>query len=378
MPSVRAWLLGALLAASGGPLSAQVIGVTKNTILIGQSAALTGGQAGFGTEIRDGALAYFEEVNRSGGIHGRRIRLVTVDDGGNENKAKENTERLIKEEKVFALFGYISRPSALAGAKIASEAKVPFFAPFSGTPALYKLDRYVFTIRANYNDELERMVDQLAATGVKRIAFVFLNDARQVNVPLVEKLLAKHGLKPAALIGVDRTSGEVAAQARELARVNPEAALALANNLPLTALIREARKLGNATQLWIVSFVDSKLMVKELGPLAQGQVFAQVVPLPTKATHYPIVTEYQKVYRRSFPKAEFTFTSLEGYIGAKTLVEGLKRAGPALTRERLIAGLEAMRSIDLGGFTIGFSNSNHNASQYVDLTIVSKEGIFFN
>jgi ABC-type branched-subunit amino acid transport system substrate-binding protein len=376
MLRIRALLLGFLLAASGGPLLAQV-GVTKNSILIGQSAAITGSQSGFGTEIRDGASAYFEEMNRIGGVHGRRIRLVTVDDGGNENKAKENTERLIKEEKVFALFGYISRPSALAGAKIASEAKVPFFAPFSGTPALYKLDRYVFTLRANYNDELQRMVDQLVATGIKRIAFVFLNDARQVNVPLVEKLLAKHGLKPAALIGVDRTSAEVGAQARELARVNPEAALALANNLPLTALVRESRKLGNATVFWIVSFVDSKLMVKELGPLTQGQVFAQVVPLPTKVTHR-IVTEYQKVYRRSFPKAEFTFTSLEGYIGARTLVEGLKRAGRALTRNRLIAGLEAMRSVDFGGFVIEFSNSNHNASRYVDLTIVNKDGIFIN
>jgi len=168
MLCVRVLLLGFALAASGGPLLAQVAGVTKSAVLIGQSAALTGSQAGFGTEIRDGALAYFEEVNRNGGIHGRRIRLVSLDDGGNENKAKENTERLIKEEKVFALFGYISRPSALAGAKIAAEAKVPFLAPFSGTPALYKLDRYVFTIRANYNDELERMVDQLAATGVKR------------------------------------------------------------------------------------------------------------------------------------------------------------------------------------------------------------------
>lgn len=375
MSRVRALLLlGFLLAASGGPLRAQV-GVTKDSILIGQSAAITGSQSGFGTEIRDGGLAYFEEVNRNGGIHGRRVRLVTLDDGGNENTAKENTERLIKEEKVFALFGYISRPSALAGAKIAAEAKVPFFAPFSGTPPLYKMGRYVFTVRANYGDELQRMVDQLATTGVKRIAFVFLNDARRVNVPLIEKLLAQHGLKPAALIGVDRTSGEVAAQARELARVSPEAALALANNLPLTALIHEARKLGNTTPFWIVSFVDSKRMVEDLGPLARGQVFAQVVPLPT-ATRYPIVTEYQKVYRRSFPKAEFTFTSLEGYIGAKTLVEGLKRAGTALTRDRLIAGLEAMKSVDLGGFAIDFSNGNHNASQYVDLTIVNKDGSF--
>lgn len=377
MSRVRALLLGFLLAANAEPLLAQV-GVTKDSIRIGQSADISGSQSGFGTEIRDGALACFEEVNRNGGIHGRRIRLVTVDDGGDENKAKENTEYLIKKEKVFALFGYISRPSALAGAKIASEEKVPFFAPFSGTPALYKLDRYVFTIRANYNDELARMVDQLAGVGVKRIAFVVLNDARQVNVPLVEKLLAKYGLTPEVVIGVDRSSAEVAAQARELARVNPEVALVLANNLPLTALVREARKLGNATQFWIVSFVDSKLMVKELGPLAYGQVFAQVVPLPTKATRYPIVKEYQTVYRQSFPQAEFSFTSLEGYIGAKTLVEGFKRAGPALTRDRLIAGLESMKSFDLGGFEIDFSNGNHNASHYVDLTFVNKDSIFIN
>ena len=345
-------------------------------ILIGQSAALTGAQAGFGKEMRDGGLAAFEELNKRGGINGRRVELITLDDGGSEARAKENAVKLISEHKVTALFGFISRPSSVAGAKIASESKIPFIGPFSGTPALYKYDPYVFTVRASYDDELDAMVKQLVMTGHKRIGFAFLSDARAVNVPLVEKLLAQHGLKPAVLIGLDRTSPDVKAQVKQLVDANPEVLLALANNLPLTALTREARKAGNSTPFWIVSFVDSSLMVKELGALAQGQVFAQVVPLPTRR-NMRVVKDYQRDYRASFPNSLLSFTSLEGYIAARTLAEGLKRTGPQITRERLARTMEAMK-VDLGDFWIDYSGESHNGSRFVDLTIVNKDGQFLN
>jgi ABC-type branched-subunit amino acid transport system substrate-binding protein len=375
MRGVSSFLVGlAALFLPGASSLAQ--GVTKDTIVIGQSAALSGSQAEFGKDIRDGALAYFDMINQQGGLNGRRIQLISLDDGGNEARAKENTNLLISEQKAIALFGYISRPSSIAGAKVASEAKVAFLAPFSGTPALYRFDPYVFTIRASYDDELAGMVQQLVATGHKRIGFAYLNDARQVNVPLVEKLLAQHGLKPTVLIGLDRTSGEVDVQAKELATSNPEVLLALANNLPLTALTREARKLGNVTPFWIVSFVDSKQMVKDLGPMAQGQVFAQVVPLPTKR-NLRIVKDYQRDYLARFPGAQFSFTSLEGYIAARTLVEGLKRTGAQPNRERLVRALETVK-MDIGDFWIDFTDRNHNGSRFVDLTIVNKDGQFLD
>jgi len=366
------WLISALLLWPAAGALAQ-----PRALVLGQSAALTGSQAQFGKDIRDGALAAFEQVNQSGGIHGRRVELMTLDDAGNEAKAKENSEHLIADHKVLALLGYISRPSSVAGAKIASEAKVPFIAPFSGTPALYRFDPYVFTIRASYDEELAGMVKQLVMTGYTRIGFAYLNDARQVNVPLVENLLAKHGLKPAVLVGLDRTSGEVFEQAKALTSANPEVLLALANNVPLTALTREARRMGNTTPFWIVSFVDSKLMVKELGPLAEGQVFAQIVPLPTKR-NMRIVKEYQRDYAAKFPKSTLSFTSLEGYIAARTLIEGLKRAGPNPTRGRLARALESLGEFDLGDYFINFSADNHNGSRFVDLTIVNKDGQFLN
>ena len=366
------WLISALLLWPAAGAVAQ-----PRALVLGQSAALTGSQAQFGKDIRDGALAAFEQVNQSGGIHGRRVELMTLDDAGNEAKAKENSEHLIADHKVLALLGYISRPSSVAGAKIASEAKVPFIAPFSGTPALYRFDPYVFTIRASYDEELAGMVKQLVMTGYTRIGFAYLNDARQVNVPLVENLLAKHGLKPAVLVGLDRTSGEVFEQAKALTSANPEVLLALANNVPLTALTREARRMGNTTPFWIVSFVDSKLMVKELGPLAEGQVFAQIVPLPTKR-NMRIVKEYQRDYAAKFPKSTLSFTSLEGYIAARTLIEGLKRAGPNPTRGRLARALESLGEFDLGDYFINFSADNHNGSRFVDLTIVNKDGQFLN
>jgi branched-chain amino acid transport system substrate-binding protein len=345
-------------------------------ILIGQSAALTGSQANFGKEIRDGGQALFEQINKQGGIHGRRVELITLDDGGSEAKAKENAFKLINEHRVLALFGFISRPSSVAGAKIASESKIPFIGPFSGTPALYKYDPYVFTVRASYDDELYSMVNQLVMTGHKRIGFAYLNDARAVNVPLVEKLLAAHGLKPAVLIGVDRGSADVKEQVKALVDANPEVLLALANNLPLTALTREARKAGNSTPFWIVSFVDSSQMVKDLGALAQGQVFAQVVPLPTRR-NMRIVKDYQRDFRATFPSSALSFTSLEGYIAARTLAEGLRRAGPQPSRERLARTLESLR-VDLGDFWIDYTGESHNGSHFVDLTIVNKDGQFLN
>jgi ABC-type branched-subunit amino acid transport system substrate-binding protein len=374
MRGVGSFLIG--VAALMPTASGLAQGIAKDTIVIGQSAALSGSQAEFGKDIRDGALAYFDMLNQQGGVNGRRIQLISLDDGGNEARAKENTNVLVNEHKAVALFGYISRPSSIAGAKVASDAKVAFLAPFSGTPALYRFDPYVFTVRASYDDELAGMVQQLVATGHKRIGFAYLNDARQVNVPLVEKLLADHGLKPTVLIGLDRTSGEVGSQAKELATSNPEVLLALANNLPLTALTREARKLGNVTPFWIVSFVDSKQMVKDLGPMAQGQVFAQVVPLPTKR-NLRIVKDYQRDYLARFPGAQFTFTSLEGYIAARTLAEGLKRTGAQPSRERLVRALETVK-MDIGDFWIDFTDRNHNGSRFVDLTIVNKDGQFLD
>jgi len=360
---------------------ALLIGATAHAqpkpLLVGQSAALSGSQTEFGRDMRDGALAAFERVNKKGGIQGRPLELVTLDDGGNEAKAKENAAKLIDEHKVLALLGFISRPSSVAGAKIASEAKVPFIGPFSGTPALYKFDRYVFTVRASYDDELASMVKQLVTNGYKRVGFAYLNDARQVNVPLVEKLLAEHGLKPTVLVGLDRASGNATAQAGDLAEANPDVLLALANNLPLGGLIREARKQGNNTPFWIVSFVDSKGLVKELGPLAEGLVFAQIVPLPTRRTAR-IVKEYQRDYAAAFPNAPLSFTSLEGYIAARTLAEGLRRAGTKVTRESLVAALESMQDFDLGDFFVNYSAKNHNASRFVDLTIVNRDGQFLN
>lgn len=375
MRNVAALILG-LAVLWSAPAGAQGT-ASREPIVIGQSAALTGSQAEFGKEIRDGALAYLQYVNDQGGIHGRKVRLLTLDDGGSEAKAKENAVRLVNEEKALALFGFISRPSAIAGAKVASQAKVPFLGPFSGTPALYKFDPYVFTVRASYDDELAAMVQQLVETGHRKIGFAYLNDARQVNVPLVEKLLAQHSMKPAVLIGVDRASAEVGAQAKELARANPDALLALANNLPLTALTREARKLGNTTPFWIVSFVDSKLMVQELGSDATGQVFAQVVPLPTKR-RARIVKDYQRDYRANFPSAQFSFTSFEGYIGARILAEGLRKAGANPSRERLVKGLEGIGNMDLGDFWVNYSDKKHNGSVFVDLTIVNKDGHFLD
>lgn len=349
-------------------------GVSADTILIGQSAALSGPAEELGKEMKSGAEAYFDAINKSGGINGRKIKLISLDDGYEPDKAAANTKKLITEDKVLALFGFVGTPTSNAALPIFTEAKVPFIGAFTGAQSLREpFNRYVFNVRASYFDETEQIVGHLVQQGIKKIAIFYQNDAYgKAGLAGVERAMKGRMLTIAATATVERNTTDVTAAVAALAKSNTDAVIMISAYKSCAAFIKAMKVAGGFQQFWNVSFVGSKALSKELGDEGRGVQISQVVPFPWSDLN-PIVRDYQ---RRIGDAQKYSFTSLEGYIAAKVLVEGLKRAGKNPTRESLIDGLASLGKVDLGGFTVNYTPTNHNGSSFVDLTIISRGGTF--
>jgi branched-chain amino acid transport system substrate-binding protein len=364
------------LAVSIGLLAvgAYAQGVTNDTILIGQSAALSGPAELLGKEMKSGAEAYFKVINDAGGINGRKIKLISLDDGYEPDRAKANTQKLINDDKVLALFGYVGTPTSNAALPVFTEAKVPFIGAFTGAQSLREpFNRYIFNVRASYFDETERIVENLVAQGVKNIAVFYQNDAYgKAGLAGMERAMKKRNLPITALATVERNTVNVGDAVKTMVKADATAIVMISAYKSCAAFIREMQKAGKFPLFWNVSFVGSKALADELGDASRGTQISQVVPFPW-STEYKVVSEYQKVIGG---EANYSFTSLEGYIAAKVLVSGLRKAGKNLNRESLVDALASMEAIDVGGYKVDFTADNHNGSNFVDLTIISKNKQF--
>jgi len=368
-------ILAALLVLAGFPCIAET-GVSDDDIFIGQSAALAGPASELGTEMRLGAQVYFKRLNQKGGVHGRKVRMVTLDDGYEPARAVANTQRFIDEYKVFALFGYVGASSANSVVPLVTKAQIPFFAPVTGAQVLRTpVNRYVFNIRASDSDEAGRIVEQLVLTARRRIAVLHENnDFGRGGLDAVTAALARHGLQAVSTGMVETNSMALTPAVASILAGKPDAVIMLAAYASGAEFVRRAKQAGFAGQFYNMSFVGSAALAAELGKDGLGVAVSQVVPLPWSAGT-SIAREYQKAMAEDSPAA-LSFSSMEGYIAAKVFVEGLRRAGRQLTREKLIAAFDEMSAYDIGGFTVGFSPTQHSGSAYVDLTIVGRDGKF--
>jgi ABC-type branched-subunit amino acid transport system substrate-binding protein len=353
-------------------------GVGARQILIGQSASLTGTAAESGQQTRDGALAYFELVNRKGGVNGSKIKLLTLDDGGQTKRGEENTRKLIAEDKVFLLFGYTGRNTSEAALPIVAEANIPFFGAATGGETVHgAFNKNVFNVRASYKLETQALVNYLVITGQKKIGMIYhKDDLTKSNLKMTEDATAQHGFKLLGNASVDRNSTDVKEAVEIMSKLDPDAVICNAAVKPLSEFVRQMRKSGAKSQFLSVSFVGSAI-VKELKSEAAGVIMAQVVPLPTKKS-IPVVAEYQNTLAAVGAKPDYSFSGLEGFISAKVLVEGLKRSGKAPTRAGFIKAMEGIRELDLGEYFVSYSPTNHNGSMYVDITVINSAGLFFN
>jgi branched-chain amino acid transport system substrate-binding protein len=342
-------------------------------IVLGQSVALSGPAQELGKEMQLGAKTYFDLVNAAGGVRGRKIVLRTLDDGYEPPRAEANTKKFIEDGDVLALFGYVGTPTSAASIPVATKAKLPFFGAFTGAELLRTpLNRYVFNVRASYFDETEAIVRQMTQGGATRIAVFHQNDSYgQAGLAGVEKALAKRQLQVVAKATVERNSTDVAAAVTAIAAANPEVIVLISAYASCSEFIKQVKARQLPTRFVNVSFVGTKPLAKALGPAADGVMISQVMP-PPSANKFPVVVEYQKALKAA-GVTEFSYTSLEGYIAAKVFVEALRRGGDS-SREALVRALESLRNVDVGGFTISFSPENHNASSFVELTVLNKNG----
>ncbi|MEA5421683.1 ABC transporter substrate-binding protein [Synechococcus sp. CCY9202] len=356
---------------SGAPGSA----ASAPELVLGQSAPFSGPSAQLGQEYRLGAQAWFAEVNRRGGIHGRRIRLVSHDDRYEPELTRRNTDRLIQQDRVLALFGYVGTPTVKAVLPTVEREHIPLVAPLTGAMLLREPRRpLVFNLRASYQAELDQIVAALVRAGRHRIAVLHQNDAfGDDGLAATRRALQRHGLQPVATAGVERNSSATKAAARTLQAANPSGVVIISSYPGAAAISRDLLTLGSKAQLMTVSFVGSRALQQAL-PDGQstGIGISQVVPFPWNR-RIPVVAEYQRLMQRQATEPQYGFTSLEGFLAARLISEGLQRAGPIPSRKGLTQALESMGRVDLGGFPLELSPSDRQASDFVELTYLGSQ-----
>lgn len=344
-------------------------------IVLGQSAAFSGPAAQLGIQMNKGAKVFFDQLNASGGINGQTVELRTLDDGYEPERCKANTEKLIKED-VFALLGYVGTPTCVAALPLVNDAKIPFFGPFTGAEVLRDpFSKWVFHLRASYYDETGLIVKQLTSLGLKKIAVFYQDDAYgKAGLEGVKRALKPLGLEPVALGTVQRNTIDVAKSVADIVAKQPDAVVQISAYKSCAAFIRAARKAGFGGTFYNVSFVGTKALADELQKDARGVVVSQVMPFPY-ASVSPISGEYLAAGKAALgDKFEPNYSSMEGYVAARTVAEGLRRAGNAPGADALIGAMESLRDFNLGGFFVDFSPTDHTGSKFVDLTILTADG----
>ena len=365
----------ATIALAGGIPSRAEVGILPRSILLGQSAAFSGPSGELGREFRKGAHAYIQQINAQGGIYGREIVVIYRDDQYEPAKTFANSKQLVEQERVFALFGYLGTPTFQAALPIIKANKVPVIATVSGAQALRDLKKSsVFNIRASYHDELSAIVQYLKHYGKKGIALIYQNDSFGKDGKLgLEKALKREGLRPPVVsLPIPRNAPlHMIQKVTQLtANAKPDAVITISAYNNVANVVEGLRQKKSEAQNFTISFVGSQALAKQLGKNGHGVGISQVVPFPWDA-RMPLVKEYQNVITKNRSNTQYGFSSLEGFLAAKVLVEALKDSGPEPTRKKFVAALERMQGRSFGGYRISFSPENHNGSKYVELTFIT-------
>ena len=343
---------------------------SDNQVVIGQSLPLTGPSGQLGREYQAGALAWFNEVNRRGGIHQRRIRLTSLDDQYEPQRTTQNTKAFLKNPDLLALFGYVGTPTTKVILPIVESERIPLIAPLSGASLLRDSDlKMVFNFRASYSMEIDKIVDSLVRDARQKIAIVYQDDAfGQDGLSAAQKALKKHNLTPAGIAIVQRNSDNITKAFRIIDEVRPNGLIIVSAYVSSAALSKKILRNYLDIQIMNVSFVVSRALEDSLpAGQANGIGVSQVVPFPWDRS-IPVVAEYQQLMRSANTDASFSFTSLEGFIAAKLMTEALERAGPNPTRERLLKALKTIKVLNADGMTFDLTDSDNQASDYVELT----------
>jgi len=370
----------ALLAGSlcASPAVADEVGVSSDTILFGQVAALEGPSAALGQSMRQGLVAAFSEINSKGGINGRKLRLVSRNDGYDPDRSVVETVKLIYEDKVFALIGAVGTPTAMATAPIAAANDVPFLGPVSGADFLKGPEfQNVVNMRARYSAEAEALIKYLVEDlHQTRIGIFYQDDAFGRDVLTgVKAALDRRGMELTAEGTFERNTRAVGAAFRVIKRAEPEAVITVGTYGPCAEFIKLSHRSGFNPSFAAVSFVGGTALAKELGREGAGIIVSQVVPFPWDP-RLKLIAEYQAAQKALDPSHTPDFQSLEGYIVGRVVGRALELAGPTPTRSDLLRVISETGEFDIGGYTVAFGAMQQTHPPSVFLTQIQPDGSF--
>ncbi len=348
--------------------AAQVVGVSDSEIKLGMVNVQTGPASGLGKGMRTGAEAVFADVNAKGGVHGRKINLVVADDGYEPNRAVDETLKMIDQEKVFSLFGYVGTPTANAVIPIVKEMDVPLVGLFTGAMTLRQpVTKQIVNVRASYDDEAETLVAHFLEKSAKTVAVFYQDDGFGLAVLSgTEKALKKRNMNVVAKGTFQRNTIAIKTGLAAMLEAKPDAVVMVGPYTPLAAFIKEARQAGLKSQLATVSFVGTDNLVTEVGKEGDGVLISQVVPFPEDAD-LAVTRDCRDVIARH-KSEKLGFVNFEGCITARVMVTALERAGKTPTRQALLDAMMSMKGHDIGGMVLAFTPENQQALNQVFLT----------
>jgi branched-chain amino acid transport system substrate-binding protein len=353
-------------------------GVTSDTIVFGQAAVLEGPASALGQGMRTGLLAAFEEVNKKGGVHGRKLKLVSENDGYEPALSITATKKLIEQDKVFALIGPVGTPTAAAAQPIATAAKVPYIGAFTGAMFLRnpKFEN-IINIRASYDAETEAWIKHLTEDlKIQKIAIFYQDDAfGRAGLSGVLKAMDKRGMKLIAEGTFERNTVAVKSALLTLKRAEPEAVVMVGPYKPCAEFIKLARKTDFNPVFVNISFVGASAFAKELGADGNGVIVSQVVPFPWDAS-LQAVAEYHAAIKAANPKAEPEFVTLEGYLVGRLAIAALEKVGRNPTRDGLLKTIKQTGTFDIGGLKMTYGPEDNEGLDKVFMTVIQPDGSF--
>jgi ABC-type branched-subunit amino acid transport system substrate-binding protein len=363
-------MIGLTLSGSVATASAAASEPQGSEIRIGSSAALSGAAAVLGSRFHAGAGAAFAHANAKGGVQGRKVVVELLDDAYEQARAESNTRSLVDDARVLALFGYIGTPTSWAALPYVKRSHIAFVGAYTGAELLREPPNpYVFNVRASYVDEANKLAQAMQAAGVKTVNVLYQADVfGRSGLDAIKAATAPLGIQLKAVVSVKRNSAEVTEEVRQLIKDSPgDAVFMVSSYATCAAFIKASRRLGYGGHFYALSFAGAEPLWEALGKNIGGVTIAQVVPDAQDAA-IPVVAAYQKAMREAGEKS-FDSISLEGYIAATVLLEGLRHSKPALTRESLRAGMAALGRVDLGGFVLDYGPAARVGSPFVALKL---------
>ena len=361
---------------AGAAVVACAWGLAHAQILIGQTVGITGSAAATVAESMRGAALYIDHVNAQGGVAGQKVEVLSLDDKFDPKLTLENTRTLIEEKGVVGLFMTRGTPHTQGIKPLLEQHGVPLVGPSTGAMVLHQpVHKYIFNVRATYQREVEKAITHLNTLGISRIGVVHVDDtfgadglagavsgfkANNIEALFVEKF--------------DRAKPDYSALAPRVAQQQPQAVIFIGTGAAVVDGIKALRAAGVSGQIVTLSNNASGGFVKALGDQARGVVVTQVFP-SERSLNYRVIKEAMEL-AKARNAGDLTPAMVEGFVSAKVLVDGLRRAGSKPDRARLHAALEGTRNLDLGGLELSYSSTDHTGLEFSDLSIIGPDGRF--